>query len=145
LTDAVQRVRAAGEACVGTDDTETWHALRIEARRLRYSIEAFGDVLAEEPTRELLKRVTRVQDHLGAMQDAAVAIDAVARFLEQQADEVSESTAERARAYMARREAQIVRRRQSFAGVWSGIAGVGFDRALKGAMDQSLAEQLTER
>lgn len=140
LREAVERMRAAGEACLATDDVETRHALRIEARRTRYSIEAFGDVLAEKPARALLRRVTRVQDHLGAMQDAAVAIEAVASFLGAGDATVTEATTEKARAYIERREAQIRRRRESFAGVWAGIAGLSFDRELERAL-----EPLTER
>ena len=132
---AVGRVRAAGAEAVDGDDATAWHALRIEARRLRYSIEAFGEVLAERPVKDLLRRVTRVQDHLGAMNDAAVAIEEASAWLAEKGAEADQPAAAALIAgYVAGREAEIVALRRSFGKVWRGVSGATFDRQLSLAM-----------
>ena len=49
-----------------------YHRVRIRAKRLRYVVEFSADVYAGE-TQPFVRRLTRLQDHLGAMQDAEVA------------------------------------------------------------------------
>lgn len=48
------------------------HALRIACKRLRYTLEFFQEVLGPA-TAGLVKDIVGLQDHLGALQDAAVA------------------------------------------------------------------------
>jgi CHAD domain-containing protein len=56
------------------------HALRIECKRLRYTIEFFEEVLAPE-AREAVAEVVRLQDHLGSLHDADVANALLSDFL----------------------------------------------------------------
>jgi len=131
LRQAVERVLAAGAEAVDGDDATAWHALRIEARRLRYSVEAFGDVLAEKPVKELLRRVTRVQDHLGAMNDAAVAIEEASLWLAETDAEADQSaSAALIASYISGREAEIAALRKSFGKVWRGVSGATLERQL---------------
>lgn len=134
LRDAFNRFQIAGTQLVGSEDAAAWHSLRIEGRRLRYSIEAFDDVLADTPTKELLHRVIRVQDHLGAMNDAAVAIEEASRCLADAATEVDEESAAAIGRYVSGRGVEIVDLRQQFGSVWRGMSGVTVERHLEGAL-----------
>ena len=56
-------------------DLPTLHALRVDAKRLRYAIEFLAPVLG--PRHELLvERLVALQDHLGALNDAVTTVDA---------------------------------------------------------------------
>jgi CHAD domain-containing protein len=52
---------------------EALHEVRKQAKRLRYTAEFFAPLFAEKPTRRFLARLERLQESLGAMNDAAVA------------------------------------------------------------------------
>jgi CHAD domain-containing protein len=60
---------------------ETLHALRIDCKRLRYSLEFFREVLAPE-AEDVIKEVVTIQDHLGDLHDADVACSLLVGFLE---------------------------------------------------------------
>lgn len=64
---------------------ELLHALRIDAKRLRYMLEFFADVLPAEAV-SLIPEVIALQDHLGALQDAAVTGRMIDDLLAQHAD-----------------------------------------------------------
>ncbi len=57
------------------------HALRIEAKRLRYALEFLSEVLPKDITR-VIPDVIAVQDHLGEMHDAVVAADMIGAAME---------------------------------------------------------------
>jgi CHAD domain-containing protein len=59
---------------------ERLHRLRIAAKRLRYTLEFFREVLAPQ-TQDLIKEMKRLQDHLGDLQDAVVASELLRDFL----------------------------------------------------------------
>lgn len=67
-----RRLRAHGEA-IATLAPEALHALRLEAKRLRYTAELFVALWPGKPARRLLKRLAALQDALGMANDAAVA------------------------------------------------------------------------
>lgn len=48
------------------------HALRIDTKRLRYTLEFFADAFTEKP-KPLIEPLVALQDHLGSIQDAVVA------------------------------------------------------------------------
>ncbi len=50
----------------------TLHALRIDCKQLRYTLEFFREVLGPE-TGQVIKDIVHIQDHLGDLQDAVVA------------------------------------------------------------------------
>jgi CHAD domain-containing protein len=56
------------------------HALRIECKRLRYTLEFFSEVLAP-PSKQVVEAVIKLQDHLGDMNDADVANAMLSDFL----------------------------------------------------------------
>jgi CHAD domain-containing protein len=56
------------------------HALRIECKRLRYTLEFFREVLGAE-AKEVIAEVVQLQDHLGNLNDADVANALLSEFL----------------------------------------------------------------
>jgi CHAD domain-containing protein len=59
---------------------ETLHALRIACKRLRYTLEFFRELLGPQ-AKDVIAEVVRLQDHLGDLNDADVAISAISAFL----------------------------------------------------------------
>ncbi|MCI3134080.1 CYTH and CHAD domain-containing protein [Phenylobacterium aquaticum] len=57
----------------GKLDAEGRHKLRIKAKNLRYAAEAFAPLFAARPAARMVGRIKRLQDDLGALNDAAVA------------------------------------------------------------------------
>jgi CHAD domain-containing protein len=111
----------------------TYHALRIECKRLRYALEFFRELLgAEAPA--LIKRVTVMQDLLGDLQDATVAEQLLAHFLEQQAHrrvkQAQRAPLEGVSAYLA--EQWTIQREllERFPEPWGELIGYEFRRSL---------------
>jgi CHAD domain-containing protein len=76
---AYEQVRTYASVVRGAD-LPTLHSLRIEAKRLRYTFEFLGNVLG--PDHEwLVERLVALQDHLGALNDADLAVAVVRGFL----------------------------------------------------------------
>lgn len=61
------------------------HDLRIAAKRLRYTLEIFADVLPEASARAI-EEVTQIQEELGALHDSDVMVALLHLCLEQQND-----------------------------------------------------------
>jgi CHAD domain-containing protein len=57
------------------------HALRIECKLLRYTLEFFKEILGAEVL-EFIAEIKKIQDHLGELNDAQVACQLMAAFLE---------------------------------------------------------------
>jgi CHAD domain-containing protein len=74
-------VRAYHDWVVGPSPELTrLHSLRIACKRLRYTLEFFSEVLGSN-TRQIIKEVVALQDHLGDLQDAVVASQILRDFL----------------------------------------------------------------
>ncbi len=73
------RVRAY-ETVLGWASIETLHALRIEAKRLRYLLESYSEVLGPAVA-GAIKDVTGLQDYTGELHDADVTIGLLRHFL----------------------------------------------------------------
>jgi CHAD domain-containing protein len=58
---------------------EQYHQLRIDVKILRYTLEFFREVLGQE-SKELIQELKNLQDNLGDMHDAAVAIELLENF-----------------------------------------------------------------
>jgi CHAD domain-containing protein len=72
-------VRAFG-AILENATLEQFHALRIEFKKLRYTVEFFREVLGEE-SKAVINELKAVQDHLGDLNDAQVAAQLLRDFL----------------------------------------------------------------
>lgn len=72
-------VRAFDEI-LGNATIEQLHALRIEFKKLRYSVEYFREVLGPE-AKSVIDELKKIQDHLGDLNDAQVAAQLLSAFL----------------------------------------------------------------
>jgi CHAD domain-containing protein len=81
LARALSQMVAAADAARGSHDQLAWHALRIMAKRMRYSLEAFRDVLDEDGATAFIEPLRSLQDVLGEMNDASVAAREAALWL----------------------------------------------------------------
>jgi CHAD domain-containing protein len=70
----------AFDSVVGSAPVAVLHALRIECKRLRYTLEFFREVLGPE-IEHVIAEVVCLQDHLGNLNDADVANALVSDFL----------------------------------------------------------------
>lgn len=111
---------------------ETLHALRIDGKRLRYSLEFFGETLGREGG-ELIARTIALQDHLGLLHDADVAAGLTREFLERTTDLGVDERAEIGR-YLLHCEEEVARLRGSINRPWRRVEGVAFRQALGRAL-----------
>lgn len=70
----------AFEPLLPTASLTQLHALRIEFKRLRYALEFLQEALGAQ-TKTCIQELKRMQDHLGDLQDANVAIGVLLEFL----------------------------------------------------------------
>jgi CHAD domain-containing protein len=73
ITTRYRRVLAAARRAARTGTIEDHHRLRIRCKRLRYALEFFDDVY-EHRGRTVTRRLAKLQDLLGGIQDAHVAV-----------------------------------------------------------------------
>lgn len=71
----------AYETVLANASLDQLHALRIEAKKLRYAVEFFREVLGPE-AKEVINTLKKLQDHLGELNDARVACQLLSAFLE---------------------------------------------------------------
>lgn len=72
LEKRYRRVRKLGDRITRTSPATDYHALRIDAKKLRYALEFVGPIYGK-PATEFSQRVTALQDVLGLHQDAEIA------------------------------------------------------------------------
>ena len=72
----------AYEPLLSAATLEQLHALRIEFKKLRYTLEYFREVLGAE-ARMVIEEIKTVQDHLGDLNDANVACQILRNFLDE--------------------------------------------------------------
>lgn len=125
---AYEQVRAY-DATLAWADVATIHQLRIAAKRLRYALEFFREVLGPEAG-PLIDRVTRLQDHLGLLNDADVAARLAREFLVGSAARLSPQTIEAVGRYLGARDRDVARLRRSLPAAWRPLAAESFRRAL---------------
>lgn len=107
---------------------EDLHALRIEFKRLRYTMEYFQEVLGEE-AKSVINEIKTVQDHLGDLNDADVACEILSAFLEEWEEKqqllplIERQNPEPIVAYMAAKHAERHRLMVTFEETW-----VNFDK-----------------
>lgn len=124
-------VRAYAPVLRGAE-VETLHALRIDGRRLRYSLEFFRETLGREGS-EVIARTVALQDHLGLLHDADVAAGLTRAFLERTTDLGVDERAEIGR-YLVHREQEVTRLQHSIDPPWRRVEGVAFRQALGRAL-----------
>jgi CHAD domain-containing protein len=76
--DRLQNRVLDGGRSVGLDSpADSVHELRKDAKKLRYRVECFGNMVPKKPRAEFVRRLKAIQDGLGQYQDAVVHIDEV--------------------------------------------------------------------
>ena len=131
---AYERVRAY-ETVMTWADVPTLHDLRIESKRLRYSLEFFSEVLPVN-SRQLIAAVTDLQDHLGLMNDAYGAAGVTRDWLNLNAPKLPSDSREAIGLYLDSREAQVEQLRRTLRPLWRRITSKTFRRALGVAITQ---------
>ncbi len=113
--------------------TTTYHALRIECKRLRYALEFFREVLGEE-TPALIKQITAMQDLLGELQDACVAAGLLTDFLDEHRRQAQKrgdpAVVAGIEAYLAAQQVRQAELLASFGAPWAELIGPEFRRRL---------------
>lgn len=109
---------------------DTLHALRIECKRLRYTLEFLKEPLGQ-PGQTLIQTVTQAQDHLGDLHDADVACHILRVYIHDclQTHHSSLTTAERiqgALQYLSLKEAELGKLIDSFPDIWETLTDASF-------------------
>jgi CHAD domain-containing protein len=128
IWQAYERVRAH-DTTLAWADVPALHALRIDGKRLRYTLEFFREVLPRQSD-ELIARVTELQDHLGLLNDADVASHLTRAFLVSHASRLPAGSREAIGHYLDSREAEIARLRRLLPPIWRRITAIPFRRRL---------------
>lgn len=131
---AYERVRAY-ETIITWADVATLHALRIDCKRLRYSLEYFSEVLPVN-ARSLVTQVTEMQDHLGLLHDADVTALATREWLNLNAPQLPARSREAVGLYLDSREAAVEQLRRRFRPLWRRMVGRTFRKSLGIAITQ---------
>jgi CHAD domain-containing protein len=126
--EAYEAVRAYAEI-VRSADLVALHQLRIETKRCRYTLEFLADILGPE-SGWLIERLTALQDHLGALNDAALAAEAVRAFLERRGADLDPARLAASTAYLAEREGEAGRLRKAAGGPFRPVVSAAFVRRL---------------
>jgi CHAD domain-containing protein len=84
------------------------HALRIDIKRFRYTLEFFETALGPQ-AREILDGLVAAQDHFGALQDADTAVPLITDAIKKLRKGASEQELDAARVYLEDRQADIQR------------------------------------
>jgi len=125
---AYEAVRAY-EPVLRWADVETLHELRIAGKWLRYTIEFVREALGGDQA-VLIARVTALQDHLGALNDANVTAHMARSFLVENAGSLSQLESAAIARYLVNREREVARLRRTVGRPWRAVAGLTFRRAL---------------
>ncbi len=122
LYERLAAVRAY-EGWVDGDDVplRRYHRLRIEVKRLRYTLEFLADVVGPE-AEPLIASYKAVQDHLGEMREAWMTADRLERdYVPRTAARPKGAEHPGIAAYLAARRADCSELRTGFPGVWAGV------------------------
>jgi CHAD domain-containing protein len=121
----------AYEPLIQDAPVEMLHELRAEAKRMRYTLESFRDVLGSE-ARDLIALFVRVQDHLGALQDADIASTLIQMYIKREVKRANKKAGDAGpvdvstrlygiNAYLDSRQDQIESARKSFGPLWAEV------------------------
>lgn len=120
---------------------ERLHALRIEFKKLRYTVEYFQEVLGRRAA-SVIEDIKALQDHLGNLNDAQVAATLLAAFiagedapLGQPSEPAPQDELDGVRAYLASRQTERLALQESFEATWKKhFANAHFRRSLAWAV-----------
>jgi CHAD domain-containing protein len=122
---AYERVRAAQPPLRGRADPAQLHQVRIAARQFRYTVEAYRDLLDPRATPAMMERLVRLQDLIGALNDADVAAHETQAWLADHPDAPAAVAA-----YWAELEQVVEQLSRAVAPAARGMLGITFRRLL---------------
>ncbi len=121
----------AHETVLGWADVTALHAIRIDAKRMRYTLESFREVLPDRVD-AVIARIVMLQDHLGNLNDADVASTMARAFLMTSGARSAPATQEAVSQYLMSREATVASLRKALPTVWRPIVALPMRRAIAG-------------
>ncbi len=121
----------AHETLLGWADVPALHAIRIDAKRLRYTLESFREVLPAG-VEGVIARIVVLQDHLGALNDADVAATMARAFLMSSGARSAPATRDAVSLYLTSRAQTVATLRKSLPGAWRPIVSLPTRRAIAG-------------
>jgi CHAD domain-containing protein len=105
------------------------HALRLEIKKLRYTVEYFREVLGPE-SEGLINQFKQLQDHLGDLVDAQVSIELLGKILDKKASKKEELPKEVIKSYLEYKTEERDQLISSFPESWSELNSPEFRRNL---------------
>lgn len=82
VSAAMRRVMARGRSISPETEDAVVHELRIDCKKLRYTLEFFGGLPEMPSSKRLIRRLKKLQDILGAFNDLSVQQEALREWLE---------------------------------------------------------------
>jgi CHAD domain-containing protein len=125
----------AYDTYIATASLERLHALRIEFKKLRYSVEYFREVLGPE-AKPVIDELKGLQDHLGDLNDANVAGQILQNFIDEHKGALTSEEVGAIQAYKDFRQAELERLRASFPETWARFERPEFRRNLGKALSE---------
>jgi CHAD domain-containing protein/inorganic triphosphatase YgiF len=135
---------------------ERLHRLRIASKGMRYTLEFFESALGED-AKALIKELKNLQDHLGNLHDAVIAVDLLGSYLrtgewgsagseKASGKKKFSEDAEGIEAYLAYREEELQMLLNTFPEAWEKIKNGNFRERIENAVKNSYKRvQITER
>jgi CHAD domain-containing protein len=125
---AYERLRAH-DAAVPFADVPALHALRIDGKRFRYTLEFMREILPASVD-GVIADVTKLQDHIGLLNDSQIAAEATRAWLIDAAAALSAAEKRAVAAYLRSAERDVARLTRTFPALWRRITGPSFRRRL---------------
>jgi CHAD domain-containing protein len=114
-------------------DVPALHALRIDAKRFRYTVEFLAEILPPTATR-LVAQIVALQDQIGLMNDAKIAADETRAWLIAEAGTLTAAQKQAATGYLRASEADVARLRRTFRPLWKRVTERTFRSRLASAI-----------
>lgn len=125
LRKRYRRVRKHGDRIQPGADAAMYHRLRIESKKLRYAAEFAAPVLGKA-AQQYARRVTALQDLLGAHQDAEVATSRLLAIAQDEPGQLGTDGTLAAGRIIERYLARAAELREAFPAVYTGIRGAAW-------------------
>lgn len=125
------KVRKAGDRIKKSSPPDSYHLLRIDAKKLRYALEFVGNGIYGKPALEFSARVTALQDVLGLHQDAYVAMDLLQEIADNAGRKLAPSTLMAMGILSERYRSHAEELRGQFPAVYKPLAGDEWRRLMK--------------
>ena len=135
LRPYLRAVRRQGDAIAVDSPASAYHALRIRGKRLRYALECMSDEYGRAAKR-LARALRRLQEVLGAHQDAAVAIGRLRMIVEEEGTELPSQTVLAMGEVLERYRVQMLELRLAFPSAYARVREERW-RTIRAALQES--------